>query len=104
MTFAQKKIIVECEYSKAVHPNNIQIGQTLKAKTVAQSSLDGPCEKLGHESRLIAVAEACKSFCLPNELVVQILTQVEELDMYRVHFAGPGERRWLTPENIERSK
>ena len=41
------------------------------------------------------MAEACKSFRLPNELVVEILTHVEELDMYRVRFRRPGESPWL---------
>ena len=104
MTFAQKKEIVACEYSKAVNPDNTPTGQTLKAKTVARSSIEGSCNKPGHESRLIAMAEACKSFRLPNELVVKILTHVEGLDMYRVRFAGPGEKRWLSPEDVERSK
>lgn len=106
MTFAQKREIVECKYSKVVYPNKIQPGQTLKAKTVAQElikaqeSLNGPYENSGHEARSIAMAEACKSFRLPNELVFQILIHVEPIAMYRAFFPT----RWLVVEDEERGK
>ena len=49
---------------------------------------------------MIALAEACKTFRLPNELVEQILLLVEELDMYRVHFPRPGESIGLVAEDV----
>ena len=45
---------------------------------------------LGHESRLIAVAEVCRVYCLPDELVLMVLDMVEPIDMFRVPFT----RHW----------
>ena len=74
----------------------------LTGKTVARSLLGHPSttkKPIGHESRLIAVAEACKTYSLPNELVLMVLDFVEPIDMYRVRFTEPGEERWLVAED-----
>ncbi len=60
--------------------------------------------KPGHESRLIAVAEACAAKCLPNELTLTVLAWVEPIDMYRHLFRGPEQWRYTTQEGEDRSK
>ena len=54
---------------------------------------------IGHESRLIAMAEVCKTSGLPNEVTLMVLDLVQPISMARVRFTEPGEKRWLTEED-----
>lgn len=56
----------------------------------------------GHESRLIAVTEVCKTNGLPNEITLMVLAMVQPIGMYRYLFMEPGARRWWTVEDSER--
>ncbi|CAD6592326.1 MAG: hypothetical protein ASARMPREDX12_005981 [Alectoria sarmentosa] len=56
----------------------------------------------GHESRLIAVAEACMTNGLPNDIRLMVLALVEAIEMFRCHFVEPGEKRWLSAEDVAR--
>lgn len=49
---------------------------------------------------MIAVAEACKTNGLPNEVTLMVLASVEPIDMYRAHFTEPGQQRWLSLEDV----
>lgn len=74
---------------------------------MARSSLSDPStaeRPLGHESRLIAAAEVCKAYGLPSEITLSVLSFVKPIDMFRVRFTEPGEKRWLTAEDVERNE
>ncbi|CAF9942029.1 MAG: hypothetical protein ALECFALPRED_009456 [Alectoria fallacina] len=72
---------------------------------LARSFLDHPStanKPPGHESRLIAVAEACMANGLPNDIILMVLALVEAIEMFRCHFIEPGEKRWLSAEDVAR--
>lgn len=83
------------------------IGQLLKEKTVARSFLRGSStadKHDGHESRMIAMVEACKANRLPDELTLVVMDLVEPIPMLRHRFTKPGKQRWESQEDQERSK
>ena len=72
---------------------------------MARSFLEDPStanKPQGHESRMIAMAEVCKTHSLPNEVVLMILAMVQAVEMARVRFAGQGKQRWWSEEDMER--
>ena len=51
----------------------------------------------GHSARLVAMAEACRSKHLPNEITLAILAFIELVCLYRVRFSGTDStKRWLS--------
>ena len=57
-----------------------------------------------HESRLLAVAEVCKTHGLSHDLILMILAFIEPIGMARVMFARPGQAQWLSEEHLAQSE
>ncbi|CAD6585320.1 MAG: hypothetical protein ASARMPRED_002128 [Alectoria sarmentosa] len=93
-------------YRLARHVSMSQRHAIESTKAIIEMWLTGvtvPCShEQGHESRLIAVAEACMTNGLPNDIRLMVLALVEAIEMFRCHFVEPGEKRWLSAEDVAR--